>query len=244
MNKLVSCVDKSSGEHYLLRTMNKNERLKDLKKSRMAKQVIFGLLFIVLLVAGWFYPLIGYFIPLCMVAGIGMASIKGRKWCNWYCPRGSFADAYMKAISPEKRIPDWLRSSPVRIGVLAFLIGMLTFQIIRLWPDPYAIGRFFVILLTITTVVGIILALILHQRSWCYICPIGSMSNWVGKNRDQLKIDKDACVSCKLCGKNCPMQLTPYEMKENQEMSFKGDCLKCGLCVAACPKDALGFPKK
>ena len=200
--------------------------------------------FLVLLGGGWFFPLIGYFIPLCMIAGIGMASVKGRKWCNWYCPRGSFADRYMKAISPGKEIPDWLRSLPVRIGVIAFLMGMLTVQITKLWPDPYAIGRFFMMLLTITTAVGIILAIVFQQRSWCYICPIGSMSNWAGKNRERLAIDADACVSCKLCGKTCPMQLTPYEMKENREMSFKGDCLKCGLCVAACPKEALRFPEK
>jgi polyferredoxin len=221
--------------------MSWKERIEKAKKSRTVKQIVMGTVFLILLVGGWFFPLIGYFIPLCMVAGISMASVKGRKWCNWFCPRGSFADSYMKAISPEKKIPDWLRSLPVRIGVLAFLIGMLTIQIIRLWPDPYAIGRFFMVLLTITTAVGIILALIFQQRSWCYICPIGSMSNWVGKNRDQLAIDTDACVSCKLCGKTCPMQLTPYEMKENQEMSFKGDCLKCGLCVATCPKEALSY---
>lgn len=237
-------VDKVDIGHYHKDTMNAKERLNGAKRTRTIKQYIFGAVFLFLLVAGWFFPLIGYFIPLCMVAGITMASFKGRKWCNWYCPRGSFADSYMKIISPERKIPDWLRSMPVRIGVLAFLIGMLTFQIIRLWPDPYAIGRFFMVLLTITTAVGIILALIFQQRSWCYICPIGSMSNWVGKNKNQLSIDKEACVSCKLCGKTCPMQLTPFEMKEKHEMSFKGDCLKCGLCVAACPKDALVFPKK
>jgi len=223
--------------------MSWKERTEKAKKSRKVKQIIMGTVFLILLAGGWFFPLIGYFIPLCMIAGVGMASVKGRKWCNWYCPRGSFADSYMKAISPEKKIPDWLRSLPVRIGVLAFLMGMLAVQITRLWPDPYAIGRFFMMLLTITTTVGIILAVVFQQRSWCYICPIGSMSNWVGKNRDQLAIDKEACVSCKLCGKTCPMQLTPYEMKENGEMSFRGDCLKCGLCVAACPKEALSFPE-
>ena len=212
------------------------------KRSRMVKQVIFGTLFLVLLVAGWFYSLIGYFIPLCMVAGVGLAAVRGRKWCNWMCPRGSFADTYMKAISPGRKIPDWLRSAPVRAGVLAFLMAMLAFQILRLWPDPYAIGRFFVILLTITTVVGVFLALFLHQRAWCSICPIGSLSSWVGKDRYPLKMDRDACIDCKLCSKTCPMQLAPHEMKQGDAMAFKGDCLKCGLCVKTCPKGAIGFP--
>lgn len=223
--------------------MNIKERKAGAIKSRKVKQYIMGALFLVLLVAGWFFPLIGYFIPLCMVAGIGMASIRGRQWCNWYCPRGSFADSYMKTISPERIIPDWLRSLPVRIGVLAFLMAMLTFQIVRLWPDPYAIGKFFVVLLTITTVVGMVLAIIFHQRSWCYVCPIGSLSSWVGKDKHPLRINSETCIDCKACTKACPMQLAPQEMKELGKMSFRGDCLKCGLCVATCPTDALSFSK-
>lgn len=220
----------------------RKERLKRSKKARLIRQFLAGTLFIALLAGGWFYSVIGYFIPLCMVIGVSVASVKGRTWCNWMCPRGSFADSYMKIISPEKRIPRALRSLPVRIGVLSFLMLMLTVQIVRLWPDPYAIGRFFMILLTITTTVGVILAIIIHHRSWCYICPIGTLSNWVGKNKNQLIMQKDACVECKLCEKTCPMQLTPYELKKEEQMSFKGDCLKCRLCITACPKDALRFP--
>jgi len=218
------------------------EGLERAKRSRRAKQVVLGTVFLVLLVGGWFYSLIGYFIPLCMVAGVGLASVRGRKWCNWMCPRGSFADTYMKVVSPGRKIPDWLRGTPVRLSVLAFLMAMLAFQVVRLWPDAYAIGRFFVVLLTITTVVGVFMALFFHQRAWCSICPIGSLSSWVGKDRYPLSMDKDACVSCGVCTKTCPMQLAPQEMKENETMAFKGDCLKCGLCVKACPKQALRFP--
>ncbi|NLT24204.1 MAG: 4Fe-4S binding protein [Syntrophorhabdus sp.] len=216
--------------------------LEKAKRSRRWKQVLLGTLFVVLLIGGWFYSLIGYFIPLCMVAGVGLAAFRGRKWCNWMCPRGSFADTYMKVISPGRKMPGWLRGTPIRLGVLAFLMAMLTFQIVRLWPDPYAIGKFFVVLLTITTVVGVFMALFLHQRAWCSICPIGSLSSWVGKNRYPLRMDKDACVSCGLCAKTCPMQLSPQEMKESEVMAFRGDCLKCGLCAKACPKQALCFP--
>lgn len=216
--------------------------LDEARRSRRVRQVLFGSLFLVLLAAGWFYSLIGYFIPLCMVAGVGLAAFRGRKWCSWMCPRGSFADTYMKAISPERRMPRWLRGTVVRVGVIIFLMSMLTYQIVRLWPDPYAIGRFFVVLLTVTTVVGVFMALVLHQRAWCSICPIGSLSSWVGRNRYQLTMDKDACIDCGLCAKTCPMQLAPSEMKKGETMSFKGDCLKCRLCVRGCPKRALSFP--
>jgi ferredoxin-type protein NapH len=218
------------------------ENFKTEKHARMVKQFIMGGIFIILLGAGWFFPPIGYFIPACMVVGIGMAGFKGRKWCNWFCPRGSFADAYMKIISPEKKIPQALRSLPVRIGVISFLMLMLAVQITRLWPDFYAIGGIFMLILTITTIIGAILAIIYQQRSWCYICPIGTMSSWVGKNRSCLIMDRSACIDCKLCEKTCPMQLVPYELKKDAEMSHRGDCLKCGLCVAVCPKKALSFP--
>lgn len=211
------------------------------RRARSIKQFMLGSIFVALLIAGWFYSLIGYFIPLCMVAGVGLAAFRGRTWCNYMCPRGSFADTYMKAISPERNIPVLLRRVPVRLGVLAFLMAMLIFQIVRLWPDGYAIGRFFIILLTVTTIVGIFLALLFHQRAWCSICPIGSLSSWVGANRRPLKMNRDSCISCGLCAKNCPMKLSPNVLKDAPAMEFKGDCLKCGLCVKTCPKQALSF---
>lgn len=221
--------------------MHWKQRIKEATRVRSVKQYVVGSIFIALLAVGWYLPVIGYFIPLCMVAGVGMAAVRGRQWCNWYCPRGSFADTYLKLISPGRKIPRLLKSTGLRIGVLAFLMTMLTIQIIRLWPNGVAIGGFFVMLLTVTTAVGIIFSLVYHQRSWCYICPIGSLSSWVGKNRRPLRMDRAACVDCKACAKTCPMQLAPVEMKEGTEMDHRGDCLKCGLCVATCPKDALSF---
>ena len=64
--------------------------------------------FLGLLAAGWVFPLIGYFIPLCMLLGIGVALFRGRTWCNWLCPRGSFADALLKKVSPGRKIPEAL----------------------------------------------------------------------------------------------------------------------------------------
>jgi ferredoxin-type protein NapH len=210
------------------------------KKTRGIKQTVMGALFLAILGAGFFFPLIGYFIPLCMVAGIGMALFRGRKWCNWYCPRGSWADSFMSKISPGRPIPGIFRGFPLRVGALAFLMAMLTFQIVRLWPDFVRIGGFFMILLTVTTAIGLILAMVFHPRAWCYLCPIGSISHWAGRNRYPLVLAKEECVECKACAKACPMQLTPYETDAGG-FPGRGDCLKCGLCVASCPKDALRF---
>jgi ferredoxin-type protein NapH len=211
---------------------------------RRIKQTLLGTAFLLLLGAGWLYPLIGYFIPGCMLLGIGLAAFQGRSWCNWLCPRGSFEDAWLAKISRGRRIPPVFRSTAMRLGVMAFLMGMLTWQIVRLWPDPWAIGGFFVLLLSITTAVGLILGVGFHQRTWCHLCPIGTMSNWVGKSRRPLIMTAEKCTHCHLCAQNCPMQLSPEELTEKSAMHNRGDCLKCSLCVESCPKAALTFQNR
>lgn len=163
--------------------------------------------FPIVLIGGWFYPFLGYFIPACMLLGIGIAIFKGRKWCDWFCPRGSFFDAFIKPISPKRQIPGFFKRLPLRVGFLSFFILLMTIQLIKCWPDPYKIGMFFVVLLTVTTILGLILALIFHQRAWCCFCPIGSLGNWVGKNKHLLKINPKLCTECKLCYKVCPIQI-------------------------------------
>ena len=174
-------------------------------KKRRIRQFVMTIAFLIVLIGGWRYPLLGYFIPFCMLLGIGIGLVKGRKWCDWFCPRGSFCDVLLKPISPSREIPQFFKGLPLRIGVLSFLMAMMTIQIINHWPDPYKIGMFFIILLTVTTIIGLILALIFHQRTWCYLCPIGSMANWVGRKRYPLRIDANRCPECKSCYEICPI---------------------------------------
>jgi ferredoxin-type protein NapH len=221
----------------------KQERVAQALKVRRIQQTLLGTAFLLLLGAGWRYPLIGYFIPVCMLLGIGLAAFQGRSWCNWLCPRGSFEDAWLAKISRGRRIPPVFRSTSVRLSVVAFLMGMLAWQISRLWPDTWAIGGFFVLLLSITTGVAVVLGVWFHQRTWCYLCPIGTMSNWVGRNRRPLIMAPERCTHCHLCTKNCPMQLSPVELTEQSAMHNHGDCLKCSLCVENCPKAALTFQR-
>jgi polyferredoxin len=210
------------------------------EKKRKIRQSVMGIVFLIVLIGGWKYPLLGYFIPLCMLLGMGIGFFRGRKWCDWFCPRGSFFDAFIELMSTKKEIPKLFKGLPLRIGMLSFLMLMMIFQIIKRWPNPYKIGMFFVILLTVTTIIGIILASIFHHRTWCCFCPIGSMANWVGRGKYSLEIDSKLCTECKLCYKVCPIQVAPFGFKISGLETVKdGDCLKCGLCVLSCPKGAL-----
>ncbi|MFH0732887.1 MAG: 4Fe-4S binding protein [Candidatus Omnitrophota bacterium] len=79
------------------------DEFKALQKKRRLKQLLMAGPFLVIVIAGWRYPLLGYFIPLCMILGVSMGLFKGRVFCNWLCPRGSFYDVCIKAC-PTKAL--------------------------------------------------------------------------------------------------------------------------------------------
>jgi polyferredoxin len=195
-----------------------------------------------LLVAGggWFYPLLGFLLIGCMLGAVGIAAYgKGRMWCDWMCPRGSFLDLFLSRISRKSGIPAAFRSNGVRIAVIAALFAVLGTQLWFAWPDPVAMGLAFVIILTVTTTVGIALGIFLHPRIWCHVCPMGTIAGYMSKGKYPLSIDA-GCTSCTLCEKECPMAIAPYIDKESGTFGDT-DCVKCGSCVAACPVKSLSF---
>jgi len=182
---------------------------------------------------------LGFFIPLCMFAGVWMAFKRGRKWCDWYCPRGSFYDVWVSNISPKKDIPELFRKPFFRLGVTALLFAVVSLNLFLFWPDFSRIGLSFVVMATVTTVIGVVLAFFFHQRSWCMVCPVGTVSSLVGGNKLPLKISP-LCLKCKQCFKVCPIAIRPYAFKSaNVERVKDPECLKCDLCVSVCPKKAL-----
>ncbi|HWR89310.1 MAG TPA: 4Fe-4S binding protein [Dissulfurispiraceae bacterium] len=213
--------------------------LVELKRKRTRLQAVtwYGLPLVV--VGGWFYPKIGYFLMACMVGALAVALYKGRAWCDWMCPRGSFYDLFLSKISVNRKIPAFFRKTWFRIGMLMLLLSVLGTQVVLFWGDWDAVGLAMVTLLTVTTSAGIILGIVYQQRIWCHICPMGTLSNFMSEGKYPLSIDDD-CNSCKACSKVCPMQLTPYEYKP-QGVLGDNDCIKCSTCVAACPKHALHF---
>lgn len=191
------------------------------------------------IVGGWFYPYLGFLMLICMMAPIVIGFFRGRFWCGWVCPRGSFLDYVMGHFSRNKPAPAWLRSKHFRRGMLIFLMGMMGFQLTMAWPNPQAIGRVFIMLLTVTTVVGIGLAIAYRPRTWCTFCPMGTLASWVSRGKRPLTVNTSTCRSCSACSKVCPMYLNPHQPDNSHAI-----CIKCEQCVSRCPRKSLSFDPK
>lgn len=52
------------------------------------------------------------------------------------------------------------------------------------------------------------------------------------------KVDKDKCINCGMCARNCPVQNIKIE---DGKFKFGGDCLMCTRCSFNCPTDAFSI---
>jgi polyferredoxin len=219
--------------------MPKKIKLKDLnaRRARLQGYTWIGLPFVI--IGGWFLPKLGFFLLLCMVGANAFALYRGRSWCDWMCPRGSFYDLFLQRISAQREIPAFFRNMRFRLAMLSVLLAVLGTQVYSAWGDLGQVGLAMVRVLTVTTATGLLLGAFYHQRIWCHICPMGTLSNYLSEGKKPLSI-ASACVDCKACSRVCPMQLKPFEYKDSGVMG-DNDCIKCSTCVAACPKKALSF---
>lgn len=197
------------------------------------------MLLVLFLLGGWLFPPLGYFMIVCMIMAMGIGVIRGRQWCDWMCPRGSFWDFFLTRFSRNVKAPGFFRGWPFRLLWLGILMSMLAFNLIPLWPNWYQMGRPFVMILTVTTIVGLALGVVYQPRTWCMFCPMGTMANWLGRGRVPLVVTED-CRDCGLCGRSCRMQINPGAYRGTGIVA-DGDCLKCGICVEKCPAGALSF---
>lgn len=199
------------------------------------------LLLIAFIVFGLFDLRIAISAVICMAAPIIVSIFKGRYWCGNLCPRGSFYDHIIIKISRNRKVPKFLKSKLFRTIMVIFIITMFTLGMIKNWGNLYGMGMVFYRIIVITTIVGIVLAMIYNQRTWCHFCPMGTIASVISKIRKPKNVlqVENHCVSCKLCEKKCSLGIVPYEYKGS--ILSHPDCIQCGKCVTVCPKNAIGY---
>ncbi|UCC69668.1 MAG: 4Fe-4S binding protein [Armatimonadota bacterium] len=210
-----------------------------LSARRRRLQLALWIVVVVTIVGGPFWPLLGFTVPAVTLTAVVGGFFKGRYVCGWLCPRGAFYDRVVKWVSPGRPIPEWMRNRAFRWVLLGLLMGFMVWQISLKPGDVYHWGRVFVRICIITTGLGVVLALLVHPRSWCAFCPMGTLQSAVGGKKSPLYLEK-GCVECRSCEQACPMNLAIVG-RENDGRLDLPDCVKCSECQLVCPKGLLHY---
>jgi polyferredoxin len=204
---------------------------------RRTLQSFLWLVVAVTIIGGYWFPLLGFTVPVVMLAGVVGGFVRGRYVCGWLCPRGAFFDRIMKPVSPSRAIPAWLRSPALRWPVFGAMMGFMVFQIMQNPGDLYHWGTVFWRICLITTGLGVVLALVVHPRGWCAFCPMGTMQEAIGGRKAPLYLAQ-GCKGCRSCERACPMGLSIIGERASGPLSVR-DCVKCPECQVACPQGIL-----
>ncbi|MFH1655070.1 MAG: 4Fe-4S binding protein [Candidatus Omnitrophota bacterium] len=134
-----------------------------------------------IVIGGLFYPLLGYLVLGMMVFFLTLSFFRGRNWCWNLCPRGAFLDIVQSKFSLNKPIPRIFTRQSFRWSIFVLFITFLIFRILRAGGNPIVIGAVFVSMCLLTTIISIILGTTIRHRSWCVICPMGTLQEKLGK---------------------------------------------------------------
>ena len=132
-------------------------------------------------IGGFFYPILGYLVLLAILFMLILSIFKPRFWCWNFCPRGSFLDLGLSKISRNKSIPKIFTREWFRWMVFVLIMGTFILRISQTGGSIRLIGLVFVIMCLISTIIATILGIATKHRAWCVICPMGLLQEKIGK---------------------------------------------------------------
>ena len=188
----------------------------------------------------WYYLFLGVFeaaVIHYLVAKICGPIFFGRGWCGYACWTGMILDLLpYKVPQTERKKIGYIRY--ITFGVSLIFISLLF--IFKVNDIEYIMFLSFIIGNVLYYLIGILLAFLFKDnRAFCkYICPVTVFlkpASYFSVMR--IKCDKDKCISCGKCKRNCPMNV---DMLDNSRKRKNGtECILCLKCASECPKKAL-----
>lgn len=185
----------------------------------------------------------GYFLLVCLALAMASATVLGRYWCNWMCPRGSFLEYVLARFSLRRRFPPLFKRGYFLASVVAvfmFMMGLNLYLLCQTHSVVSALGITLTRLLVTSTIAAVILGIAYEPRAWCVICPGATFAKFAAAfkgKKPYLVNEAAACTSCRLCEKSCMLHIDA----SRSGVIGDPDCLKCFACVENCPSKALRF---
>jgi ferredoxin-type protein NapH len=194
---------------------------------------------LLVIVAGYFWPYLGYVAIGFMLLLFALVRFRGRFYCGWICPMGAFQDRILSKVSLKRPMLPLFKTSWFKWLVFVLMLGLLGVRLVLSGGNPETIGATFVMMWTLSTGFAVALGLVWMPRSWCSFCPMGTMQGVLAPKVHRVHVS-DACRQCGLCQKACPVEINPGSFKEQGVVPGK-DCMRCLNCAAICPHKALSL---
>lgn len=199
-------------------------------------------------IEGFFiYLLLGVFQAAVLhyaVAKIFGPLVFGRAWCGYACWTAMVLDFLPFKVPAQGRRRGW---GALRYGHFAVSLGLVLFLWFQVTGGSWEPGsvlewQLFLGGNILYYLLGISLAYWLKDnRAFCkYLCPIPVLQK-LGSPFALLKVKVDpvACIDCKLCEKNCPMDISLLAYKNKGHRVLSSECILCETCAQVCPKEAI-----
>ncbi len=187
---------------------------------------------------------------------IGASLSLGRGFCGWGCFFGGLEDGFSRIV---KRPLLRLTSGPWRYLPFALLLVIVLTAAASLsptycyWLCPFKAVTEYVQVISLKTLIQmvifvslfaglvVVLPILTKRRTQCGLfCPFGAFQSFTNKASGfSIRADKEKCVKCGLCSRNCPTFSIDAESIEAGGTRLT--CMKCGKCVDLCPKGALSY---
>lgn len=163
--------------------------------------------------------------------------IWSRAFCGWACPRAAFLERILSKVSLNKPVPKWMNYYWVSVLVFVVLISRVSY--VGYTKGLLAAG----FLLCIVPTIGALLVGWYSPKSWCSICPTGTLLKTLDKVVGNFKVTKGECNSCGVCDKACPMTVESSKVPIYSSIDAP-NCTQCGICAGSCPMGTIELPHK
>ena len=189
------------------------------------------------IIGGYFWPYLGYIAITLLAIMVILVWFRSRFYCGWICAMGGFFERVLAKWSRNKSMLPIFKAAWFKWLVFSLMMGLLLFRLVLSGGEPKQVGAVFVMMWTISTGFAIALGLIWKPRSWCSLCPMGTMQGLIAPRAYPIEVSAK-CKQCGLCQRVCPIETNPGSYRALGYVPA-AVCMGCENCLMNCPQAAL-----